>query len=205
MPRYRRWLGERFGRLVVTEVHPDRYATALCDCGKTVKVKTYNLSSGNTKSCGCFLDEERIKRKLKHGMTYTRTYSIWCSILNRCHTKTATSWERYGGRGITVCDAWLKFENFFADMGECPDGLSIDRIDNALGYYKENCRWATSSEQARNKRTTRFVTYRGETKRVIEWAEIFGVPYRSLYYKLKHRNWDMEATLESINDKLVTR
>lgn len=93
--------------------------------------------------------------KTEHGMCYTATYNTWHSMLQRCNNPKNPSYENYGGRGIAVCDAWKKFINFYKDMGERPDGMTLDRIDNDLGYYPENCRWATRSQQMLNTRRSR--------------------------------------------------
>ena len=85
-----------------------------------------------------------------HGMAYTRTYKVWKSMVQRCTNSKDTRYHRYGGRGITVCDDWKDFRNFYRDMGDAPDGLEIDRIDNYKGYCKENCRWVTRKENLNN-------------------------------------------------------
>lgn len=145
--------GQRFGRLVaIKEAGKDKWGgclwDCLCDCGDKTIVGVSILKAGQTKSCGCL----RKERLTTHNLSRTPTHRTWGSLVNRCNNSNNAAYNRYGGRGIKVCDEWLKFENFYEDMGNRPDGLSIDRINNNKGYYKENCRWATPTEQARNQR-----------------------------------------------------
>jgi hypothetical protein len=117
---------------------------------------------------------------------------------HRCYCEEGVSYKNYGGRGIKVCDRWLGprgLENFIADMGERPEGAQIDRIDNDGDYCPENCRWATITENARHKRNTNYVTYNGETKNLLEWAEITGIPYKTLWARLFVQGWSEEDAL----------
>lgn len=152
-------IGKRFGKLVIKSVFYEKnnhnkneaFAVVDCDCGSQTIKRFNQISTGKTKSCGCYRRE--LKPQLTHGLSKSRTYRIWRHMINRCHLKSHPRYKEWGGRGITVCDSWLNsFENFYADMGEAVGNLSIDRIDNDKGYYKENCRWATIEQQAQNKR-----------------------------------------------------
>lgn len=105
----------------------------------------------------------------------TTTHAAWCAMLARCRNPRHRFWSDYGGRGITVCERWRKFENFLADMGECPAGLTLDRIENNGNYEPNNCKWATRTEQQNNRRNTRYLTIDGVTKPLMEWARGAGI------------------------------
>jgi hypothetical protein len=145
----------RFGRFIVfRRVENDKngnlYWLCKCDCGQEKVVGGNDLKSGGTKSCGC------LRRQTMHGHKkrgkITGTYISWRRMIQRCTNPNDKDYHYYGGRGITVYKRWLRFENFLKDMGERPEGYTIDRINNNKGYYKLNCRWATRSEQQKNKR-----------------------------------------------------
>ena len=112
------------------------------------------------------------------------TYRCWRSMMQRCYRVKEKSFPRYGGRGITVCDRWHDFANFLADMGERPNGKELDRIDNSNGYGPENCRWATRTQQVRNRDITRIIECNGIKRPLAEWCDILGMNYKMLQRRL---------------------
>ena len=123
-----------------------------CDCGDVSEYMATRVKHKKVNHCKKCVAKENGIKKTTHGMKYTGTYSSWTSMKDRCLNKNSKDFENYGAKGITVCKEWIdSFEQFYLDMGEKPKGTSIDRIDNNLGYFKENCHWATHSEQQRNK------------------------------------------------------
>lgn len=123
-----------------------------------------------------------------HGMSYTRVYSVWRAMVARCTCQTNASFDDYGGRGITVCKRWLKFENFYADMGDPPKGYTLERKRNSRGYSPSNCRWATRADQARNYRRNVWVTWKGERLCLKDWNTRFGLKPNVLASRLKRRS-----------------
>jgi hypothetical protein len=119
---------------------------------------------------------------------------IWRDMIRRCEDKKNHAYNRYHGKGIFVCDRWHVFENFLEDMGERPFGLSLDRIDNNKGYYKENCRWADAKTQQNNRSNNRIIEYLGEIKTLSQWAEEYNIDVRKLHKRLKC-GWDIERAL----------
>lgn len=151
-------IGDRFGALVVTGrggvARTNRAFVVRCDCGRTKEMESGNLR--RAKSCGCMTVALGRDANTTHGGTGTPTHEVWLSMIKRCHSPGSRDYVRYGARGIAVCQRWREsFTAFLADMGEKPSGLSIERTDNDRGYEPGNCIWATASQQARNRRTTR--------------------------------------------------
>lgn len=184
--------GRRFGRLVVlyqlTESGPRGHSRwrARCDCGAEQDAFGYKMLHGFKQSCGCARHDTPAHNRT-HGMSGTNIFRIWFDMLRRCEDTNNTRYDSYGGRGIEVCERWHKFENFYADVGDRPEGLSLDRIDNDGHYSPENCRWATKKQQARNKRGTRYETAFGRTQALGDWADELGIPYAKLAGALKCR------------------
>lgn len=125
----------------------------------------------------------------KHNGKPTPTYTTWKQVIQRSHTGTATNSSEYLGKGINVCERWLKFENFLADMGERPLDKTLDRVDNEKGYSKENCRWATRKEQQRNRRYAVQITINGVTKDRATWAELNNIPLKTVKGRMRY-GWD---------------
>ena len=194
------FIGSRFGMLVVNERVSDYVAPTggvhrryicTCDCGNVKTVVKDQLTSGKTKSCGCLRYGPKEK---KHGEIKTRLYRIWGNMCNRCSNPRNPAFDRYGGRGITVCDDWKDYRNFrdWAEASGYTNSLTIDRIDNDAGYNPSNCRWANDYTQANNKRNNRVITYNGEKKTIAEWARVTGIPYKVLYARLNRYGWTTE-------------
>lgn len=144
--------GQTFGQLTANKYLGDSYWECQCSCGNTAVTTMYRMKTGNTTSCGCRKKSVLGISTTKHGKAGTRTHRIWKAMRSRCNNPNIPRYKDYGGRGITVCKRWDKFENFLADMGEAPDGHSIDRINNNKGYSPSNCKWSTPTEQNRNQR-----------------------------------------------------
>lgn len=197
--------GVRFGMLTAIRLSDDYIKgqgrwLCKCDCGNHSVVLASNLTRNHTTSCGCHKKANFKVMNLTHGATanqdtrhkkYLSSYNIWCGMRQRCYNSNSPAYIYYGGRGIKVCERWHDYSNFVEDMGEKPKGLSLDRIDNNGDYSPQNCRWASNKEQMRNKSNAHLITYNGETKSLIEWAEHLGVSRGKLHNRI-FNGWDIE-------------
>ena len=189
-------IGVRFGRLVVLEkvkLNGRNYYKCQCDCGNECVTQKGHLTNGCTKSCGCLAKEKRQYGNIKHGLGRTRIHKIYRGILDRCYNKNTTSYIRYGGRGITVCEEWrgengfINFYNWAMGNGYS-DSLSIDRIDNSGNYEPSNCRWTTLKEQLNNTRKNKYYDYNGEKLTLSQIAEKYNLSLSTLCHRLKKYN-----------------
>lgn len=196
--------GRRFSKLTVIKrgddyVSPKGYHSAAwlcrCDCGTESVVRGVYLKNGKTKSCGCLRVEE--PNRTTHGQSKTRLYKIWRSMRARCEREKDRNFENYGGRGVTVCDDWTQFENFmdWAYLHGYDESLSIDRIDNNGNYDPSNCRWVDMNVQANNTRHNHYITYKGATKTMSQWAKETGIGYHKLKDRINKCGWDIERAL----------
>lgn len=193
-------VGKKFGRLRVltrngSNISGNAVWLCVCDCGQKTNVPSNNLKSCHTTSCGCLGHELRIKHGYAHRKRRSRVYNTWADMIQRCTNSCVSNYPRYGGRGITVCERWLKFENFLEDMGKPPtDKHQIDRTYNDEGYCKQNCRWVTRNQNQRNTRRNRLLTFFHKTQCMIEWAEETGISASIIWQRLK-RGWSTERAL----------
>ncbi len=177
--------GQKFGMLTVIKKVASKGHSSVwecrCECGKIKHLKSGHLRNGSTKSCGC----NKFKHLTRHGKSHTRIYKIWDGIIERCALNRSTQYELYKGRGITVCDEWKNdFVNFYnwAMANGYSDDLTIDRINSNGNYEPSNCRWATTIEQANNRRNNRYVTYNKEQITLAELARKLNVSYKALWW-----------------------
>lgn len=203
MTRNRDLTGESFGRLTVISLdeHRDRRGNrwwlCQCECGSLHLVRTSHLLSKGVRSCGCLAKDITRKLSWKHGLSATGEYRSWTSMMGRCRSPVNTEYFRYGGRGITVCERWLQFENFLADMGKKPTpSHSIDRIDSNGNYCKENCRWSTAQEQNNNRRDNVYLTFNGRSQTAGQWARELGIS-ESTFRTRMSRGWTIERIIET--------
>jgi len=199
-------IGKRFGRWLVEGLsHQDSnglpYWHCICDCGARKAVRAASLLSGRSTSCGCY-HKEKVSI---HNMTGVPTFISWSSMKNRCTNQNSPDYYRYGGIGIKICDRWMNsFDNFLADMGERPKGLTLDRIDNEGDYTPENCRWATTIEQLSNRRNTVKIDYNGKKLTLRELSEISGMKIRVIRDRI-NAGWPTEKALFTKNRKQPNR
>lgn len=182
-------VGEVYARLsVVSEAGKNKAGSKLfacnCSCGKTGVFVGSRLKRGETRSCGCFHAEVTSKIASTHGKSGSGAHRSWAAMLERCNSERNIGYANYGGRGITVCEEWRKFEAFYQDMGDRPQGMTLDRIDPNGNYCKDNCRWLSKKMQNRNRRDNRLFEFQGKGRTIPEIAEMVGLKEPTLRRRL---------------------
>ena len=193
--------GKRYGNLTVISksapINGRSNWLCKCDCGNETIVRTSNLESGHTKSCGCYKRMREIEANTVHGLSNTRIHRIWDNMKTRCLNKNSPAFRFYGGRGITICEEWLNDRSKFFEWALSngySDNLTIERIDNDKGYYPDNCAWVTKEMQYKNKRQNIMITYDGKTLCAEDWSKVTGIPSMTIRWRYKH-GWSAERTL----------
>lgn len=177
MPTFIDITGQKFGRLTAESYAGNGSWNVVCDCGSRKCVYRGKLVNNLTKSCGCFHKERLPYYRRKHGKTKSPTYIAWTAMRQRCLNKKNPGYSRYGEKGITICNEWMSFDAFYRDMGERPQGTSLDRIDNSKGYCKGNCRWATVKQQNRNNSRNIHVFFKQKDYVLSELCELLKIKY----------------------------
>jgi hypothetical protein len=209
-PRFQDLNGQTFGRLTVIEYAGRNKGSSLwlckCACGElTQPISASDLKKGHTQSCGCFRVERTSAKNTTHGLAHTEEYRIWQCMKARCGNPKNADYPDYGGRGIKVCTRWKNsFSKFLCDMGKRPSSkYSIDRFPDCNGDYDpENCRWATGSEQARNRRNKLLITCEGQTKNIDDWSDISGIKYITIYQRIKRGIPAKEAIFSPVGSQI---
>lgn len=192
--------GRRFGRLMVQARanDPGRHTMwhCLCDCGAARIIRASHLTGHLIQSCGCLSADRARMRNSTHGATKgykpTPTYVAWKCMHKRCSNPSPREFPNYKGRGISVCQRWSDYENFVADMGEKPPGLTLERVDNDGNYGPGNCVWATPKEQSRNRRVVHKMEWEGRSVAVSAVCEILGVSHK----RVARRAWRHQTSQE---------
>jgi hypothetical protein len=202
--------GKRYGNMVVTNLshrykRSDWYWLCKCDCGNEFYAVGSNIQKGDHKSCGCYRKKVTSEKFKTHGDSDTRFFNIWCQMRNRTSKKTNPRYADYGGRGINVCERWLDYDNFKADMYESygahmkmygEKNTTIDRIDNDSNYEPGNCRWSTYAEQNRNRRNIRRLEYNGQLYCLTDLARKCCISRGTLTSRLR-RGMKLEEALQT--------
>lgn len=172
-----------------------------CNCGDNnfCTSRGSHIRNGNTKSCGCLQREKSSSSNKTHQESKTRLYRIWCNMKTRCYNQNASEYERYGGRGISICDDWVNNYESFKDWAYAngyDDNLTIERKDVNGNYCPENCTWATILEQMNNMTTNHLLTFKNETHNMKQWANIIGISYTTMKTCINKRKWSIEDVIE---------
>jgi hypothetical protein len=196
--------GKKFGKLTVLEKVENKKQEKTkwlcrCDCGKTKIIRGSSLTSGNTKSCGCYAKELVKTNFSTHNLAKHPLYKIWANMKSRCENHKNINFSNYGGRGIKVCEEWQEFKPFYdwAISNGYEKKLNIDRINNDGNYEPKNCRWVSPKVNSSNKRNNINFTYKNKTLCLKEWAEELNLDYILLYNRIIKRKWNFEKAIKT--------
>lgn len=156
----------------------------VCDCGVQRTMRGIVIQNPGTKSCGCIKKSVGADRNRTHGARNTRAFSVWSSMRQRCTNQKFRYFADYGGRGIKVCDRWQVFAAFLADMGQPPEGSTLERVNNDGDYEPSNVRWASKKEQANNRRSSRWIQHAGKLQTLQQWADQTGIKRATIAFRL---------------------
>jgi hypothetical protein len=213
MPKFQDLTGLCFGRLTVLrclekarkladgrKTHTRWFAQ--CECGNLVTPRSDALLSGVSQSCGCLHAEITSGRQTSHGMSDSPEYKAWAAMLQRCTNSNAPSYLHYGGRGIAVDPLWSSFENFYADMGPRPSPFhTLERLNNNLGYTRNNCSWELHQTQMNNTRQNKMLLFNGTVKTLMQWCRELNLPYSTIQSRLHACGWSADRALSTPTKK----
>lgn len=204
MPKFLDISGNRYGRLVAISPQGKKSNgrtvwKCKCDCGNISYVDVSLLRNGHTQSCGCYKQECLVKNATTHAHRNTRLYTIWSHMKDRCLNSNSKIYKWYGGKGITFCDEWRDFNNFYqwAINNGYNDKLTLDRIDGTGDYEPSNCRWVDYFVQQNNRSSNRFITYNGETKTMAQWCREYGFKWETIRDRVDKLGWSFEKAINT--------
>lgn len=200
------FLGKKFGRLLIVSdagiIKKSRCVLCVCECGVKKNFRLSDIKNGSSTNCGCKRKETVSKLNTTHGLSRHPLNRVWRGILERCYYEKHIHFNRYGGRGITVCDEWrndfMSFYNWAINNG-WQQGLDVDRENNDLNYDSINCRIVTKTINARNKSSNRIIEFNGQSKCMAEWSDITGLSQGVIKDRLNKLKWSIEKTLTTPN------
>lgn len=197
-------VGRWYGSLQVLEELPrakgalaSSLCVCVCVCGHRREITSNSLNETAAKVCRCKVAATNAARLRTHGQCRSKAYSSWLNMKQRCTNPNRPDQKNYVGRELGFCERWVDFPNFLEDMGEPPDGLTLERVDNSLGYSPGNCQWANSKQQNRNRRDTLYVEYRGERRKLADLIEESGLSRAKVYLRIHRRKWPVDRALET--------
>lgn len=193
---YSEFIGSSFNRLTIINVISGNKVTALCSCGNTKVLNVCHIRTGRVKSCGCLQRDNLSKRLTTHNLSNHPLYTVWINMKSRCYKENNDRYKRYGGRGITVCDSWFDFHNFYswAIANGWELGLTIERKELNNNYTPDNCTWIKKEVQQKNTSRSRLITFDNRTMTITDWAQTLGIKTQTLFARINNYGWSIEKS-----------